>query len=106
MTDQFIKFDPQKISEIASMLQQQLDKFTFASDIIRNKHEEMKSIWLGQTASEYYKKLSSVETEITRIQEAYAELSQELYQVSGVYATSETTTKQKAESLPIDGVFK
>lgn len=101
-----IKYDPQKIAEIAGMLNQQSDKVSLIHDIFENTNEELKRLWLGQAANEFLKKSQLMQDRVDLLVNGLKGLSEDLNQISGRYAQGTSQVEGKVDSLQTEGVFK
>lgn len=101
----FVKFDPEKISGVATNLEFQHKRLIQNLANIKRKAENLKANWQGDSAELYMKKIKEFDTQGTEMAKIFLAFSQDLASASGIYKTGETQAKQKAEALPTDGVF-
>ncbi|HWQ79797.1 MAG TPA: WXG100 family type VII secretion target [Anaerovoracaceae bacterium] len=107
MADQsiFIKFDPEKISNIAFNLDLQKKRMTELINSIQGRAEALEGSWQGDSAALYLEKMRGLHVSGRELANVLSAFSQDLVSASGIYEAGETGAKQKAEALPTDGVF-
>ena len=102
----FIKFDPVKITDIASNLALWHGTFTRSMADIQNYSYNLYVSWKSDGgADEYFKKhneLTKQGEDLARLLEVF---SDNLYKVARVYIQGEQDAEKKVETLPISGVF-
>ena len=100
-----IKFDPVRIAEVATNLENQHKRFLKSLASAKKKAEGLNGLWQGESADLYLEKMRMMEEQGEEMAKIMLAFSVDLAQTSGIYKTGETNAKLKAESLPTDGVF-
>lgn len=103
---QSIKYDPQKLAEISTLLRQQQDKVSLIHDLFENTNEELKRVWLGEASNEFLKKSKLMQDHVMLIINGLGDLSAQLAQASGRYEQGTSQVEGKVDSLQTEGVFR
>jgi uncharacterized protein YukE len=98
----FIKFDPDKIAEIAASLALNKQLFDQYAKGIIMESRLLERVWQGDTADLYQKKINELEKRNEEIIKGFSKFDQDLQAASGIYRTGEADAKQTAEALPTD----
>lgn len=104
-TSVFIKFDPEKIMGVAMNMERQHKRLVQSIANIKKDSENLANSWLGDSSTLYMDKVRELNAEGEEMAKILLAFSQDLASASGIYKAGETQAKQKAESLPTDGVF-
>jgi WXG100 family type VII secretion target len=102
----FIKFDPVKLLETGKKLEQQKNALEQSMADIKRQSDILKTVWKGGGADEYYKKVEELDRHGADMGRLLLAFSQNLTAAAGVYEHGETRARQKAEALPVEGVFR
>ena len=105
MSTDFIKFDPEKIMEVSTRLDQQHKRLIQCSNAIKKKSENLLGSWRSDSSDVYIGKIKELDAQSEVAAKILLTLSQDLATASGVYKTGEADAKKLAESLPTSGVF-
>jgi WXG100 family type VII secretion target len=101
-TGDFIKFDPDKIAEIAVGMDKQQKRFIQSTEDIKKEANSLKSIWRGDTAELYLMKINELDSQSAKIAKGFQTFDQELQTASGIYRSGEASAMQVVEALPTD----
>ena len=104
-TNVFIKFDPEKISAVATTLERQHKRLIESLSNISRRSESLANSWLGDSAELYMDKIIELKTQGDELAKILSALSKDLASASGIYKSGEEQATRKSESLPTDGVF-
>jgi WXG100 family type VII secretion target len=97
-----IKFDPDKIAEVATSLRDQRNLFDQYTKAIKQKATSLKSVWQGDTAELYFQKIEQLDKKSVLLTEGFKMFDQDLQSASGIYRGGEASAKEVAETLPTD----
>jgi WXG100 family type VII secretion target len=101
-----IKYDSQKISEIASLLKQQSDKVSLIHDLFENTNDDLQRVWLGKASHEFLMKSQLMQERVDLVVKGLQDLSTNLYQVAGRYEQGTSQVEGEVDSLKTEGVFR
>lgn len=101
----FIKFDPEKILDVANKLDSSHKDVTQSIANIKQQAVNMTNSWKSDSAALYLEQANALFDQGEEMCKMLEEFKQDLREVSGIYKTGETQAKKKAEALPTDGVF-
>lgn len=102
----YFKEDPRQIANVASILQKERNSFSSNLADMKTKAGGMKSFWKSDSADEYQKKATELDTKGQELISALDGFVRNLQKASGIYETAENTAVLAAEGLPTDGVYR
>ena len=105
MAGLFIKFDPDQIHSVSTLLSTQQGRLAQAIQNINNKAQSLASAWNGDSETAYLQKINDLKTQGSALTQTLTTLSQNLDAASGIYRNSENAAKQQSGSLPTTGIF-
>ena len=105
MATDFIKFDPEKIMDVSTRLEQQHKRLVTCTAAIKRKAESLSGSWQSDSSAEYIAKIKEVDAQSEEAAKILLSLSKDLATASGIYKAGETKAKDEADSLPTSGVF-
>jgi|LSQX01.3.fsa_nt_gb WXG100 family type VII secretion target len=101
----FIKFDPEKIQDVANKLGNSSKDVSFGILGMKQQAMNLSTYWVSDSAAMYLEQANSLFDKAEEMCEMLQEFEQDLREVSGIYKTGETQAKNKSEALPTEGVF-
>jgi uncharacterized protein YukE len=103
----FIIFNPERITEVASDIQNMHSELMQYISAIRQATSSLRHNWSSDSRAEnYYNRASDLDArgdELSRIIRTFCD---NLNQASGLYKTGESDVKQGVQQLPTEGVFR
>jgi len=100
LSQDFIKFDSVKISEVSANLDRQHKRFVDYTSKIREKADSLKGVWQGDSATLYAEKIKELDKISKEISTRFVSYTQELAIVAGIYKNGENTAKTESTGLP------
>jgi len=103
----FIKFNPERIAEVASDMQKLHSEFMQNITAIRQTSSSLRHSWSSDNrADNCFNRAAELDVkgeELARILRTFCD---NLNQASGVYRAGESDVKQGVQQLPTEGVFR
>jgi len=100
-----IKFNPERISEIAGEIQLQLHLLHDTVALIKREKDEMAYFWVGESSLQFRKKMSELDDKMEQMHIIMSNLYVDMFNAAGIYQISEMISTIIVEGLPTEGVF-
>lgn len=100
-----IKFNPEKIAEIAAEIQLQLNLLHETVALVKRENDEMAYFWMGECSDQFRKKMSELDGKTEQLHIIMSNLYVDMFNTAGIYQVSEMISKIIVEGLPTEGVF-
>ena len=102
----YFKEDPQQIANVATLVQQERNKFSSCLSGMKSKANSLKSFWKSVSADEYQKKVTDLDAKGQELVIMLDDVVKKLQEASGIYTVAESAATNAAQGLPTDGVFR
>ena len=103
----FIMFNPERIAEVASEIQNMHSELIQNITAIRQTSSSLRHNWSSdRRADNYFSRASELDTRGEELGKILRTFCDNLNQASGVYKTGESDVNQGVQKLPTEGVFR
>lgn len=94
-----IRVTPEELKRAAQAFTSSNNNIGAATQSMLNIAQELQSAWGGEAASAYYKKLSDLQTGMSKMQSIITKEAANLEQMAGIYQEAENANRDLANTL-------